>query len=88
VREVGPRAPSLVLWHAILLALQPAPGLAEWEQSHCGRIAQPSCDTGTRSYLQAGTTMEIDMFTGLKRSLLVIIAMVTIVPWGMMQLVQ
>jgi hypothetical protein len=32
--------------------------------------------------------MEIDMFTGLKRSLLVIVAMVTIVPWGMMQLVQ
>jgi hypothetical protein len=28
------------------------------------------------------------MFTGLKRSLLVIVAMVTVVPWGMMQLVQ
>jgi len=28
------------------------------------------------------------MFTGLKRSLLVIVAMLTVVPWGMMQLVQ
>jgi hypothetical protein len=28
------------------------------------------------------------MFTGLKRSLLVIVAMVTVLPWGMMQLVQ
>jgi hypothetical protein len=27
------------------------------------------------------------MFTGLKRSLLIIVAMLTVVPWGMMQMV-
>ena len=34
------------------------------------------------------TAREINMFTGLKRSILIIVAMVTVVPWGMMQLVQ
>jgi hypothetical protein len=28
------------------------------------------------------------MFTGLKRSILVIVAMLTVLPWGVMQLVQ
>jgi hypothetical protein len=31
---------------------------------------------------------EINMFSGLKRALLVIVAMITVVPWGMMQLAQ
>lgn len=31
---------------------------------------------------------ETFMFTGLKRTLLVIVASVTVLPWGMMQLVQ
>jgi hypothetical protein len=33
-------------------------------------------------------TREINMFTGLKRSILIIVASVTVLPWGVMQLVQ
>jgi hypothetical protein len=36
----------------------------------------------------ATTVREISMFAGLKRSLLVIVAMLTVVPWGIMQAVQ
>ncbi len=32
--------------------------------------------------------METSMFSGLKRSLLLITAMLTVVPWGIMQAVQ
>jgi hypothetical protein len=46
------------------------------------------CRTTARAYLNGRTAREIKMFTGLKRSLLVIVAMLTVVPWGMMQLVQ
>lgn len=36
----------------------------------------------------AGTvTRRSDMFTGLKRSIAIIVALLTIVPWGVMQLV-
>jgi hypothetical protein len=34
------------------------------------------------------STREINMFTGLKRSILIIVASVTVLPWGVMQLVQ
>jgi hypothetical protein len=34
------------------------------------------------------TTRETPMFAGLKRSLLIIVAMLTVVPWGIMQAVQ
>jgi hypothetical protein len=37
---------------------------------------------------QSGTAREINMFSGLKRSILIIVASVTILPWGVMQLVQ
>jgi hypothetical protein len=37
---------------------------------------------------QVGTTREFNMFTGLKRSILIIVASVTVLPWGVMQLVQ
>jgi hypothetical protein len=37
---------------------------------------------------QVGTTREINMFSGLKRSILIIVASVTVLPWGVMQLVQ
>lgn len=35
-----------------------------------------------------GTTREINMFTGLKRAIIVIVVSVTVLPWGVMQLVQ
>jgi hypothetical protein len=37
---------------------------------------------------RTGTIREINMFTGLKRAILLILASVTVLPWAVMQLVQ
>jgi hypothetical protein len=55
-----------------------------WRPRHAAALARlpapPKSD--------AGTAREINMFSGLKRSILIIVASVTVLPWGVMQLVQ
>jgi hypothetical protein len=59
-----------------------------------GRRAQgarhpaPLAGTGSNPIFSVQTLREIKMFVGLKRALLIIVASVTVLPWGMMQLVQ